>query len=69
MINRPEHMRLDKEVLEEWLDSDKAPTEYERIASMIGKMEYKRRQTCPGTKVSKVAFGVGRRLPVVNKWS
>ena len=69
MTNRPEHMRLDKEVLEEWLDSDQAPTEYERIASMIGKMEYKRRQTCPGTKVSKVAFGVGRRLPVVNKWS
>ncbi|MDC2963367.1 NAD(+) synthase [Gammaproteobacteria bacterium] len=69
MISCPEHMRLDKEVLEEWLDSDQAPTEYERIASMIGKMEYKRRQTCPGTKVSKVAFGVGRRLPVVNKWS
>ena len=69
MINRPEHVRLGKEVLKEWLDSDQASTEYERIASMIGKMEYKRRQTCPGTKVSKVAFGVGRRLPVVNKWS
>ncbi|MFL2504409.1 MAG: NAD(+) synthase [Candidatus Azotimanducaceae bacterium] len=68
-INRPEHMGSDKEVLEEWLDSDQAPTEYERIARMIGKMEYKRRQTCPGTKVSKVAFGVGRRLPVVKKWS
>ena len=69
MINRPEHVRLGKEVLKEWLDSDQASTEYQRIASMIGKMEYKRRQTCPGTKVSKVAFGVGRRLPVVNKWS
>ena len=62
-------MGSDKEVLEEWLDSDQAPTEYQRIAKMIGKMEYKRRQTCPGTKVSKVAFGVGRRLPVVKKWS
>jgi hypothetical protein len=36
---------------------------------LIGRMEFKRRQTCPGTKVSRVAFGIGRRIPIVEKWS
>jgi len=69
MVSPIERTSGDKEILEEWLDSSQAPAEHEQIVSLIGKMEYKRRQTCPGTKVSKVAFGVGRRLPVVKKWS
>ena len=40
-----------------------------RIIALIGRMEFKRRQTCPGIKVSKVAFGIGRRIPIVEKWS
>jgi NAD+ synthase (glutamine-hydrolysing) len=57
------------QVLMDWLDGEGAANDYERIVSLIGRMEYKRRQTCPGTKVSKVAFGIGRRIPIVEKWS
>ncbi len=30
--------------------------------------EYKRRQAAPGLKISKKAFGIGRRFPIVNKF-
>lgn len=59
----------DLNYLLEWLKQSDAPVDYQRIVRLIGKMEYKRRQTCPGTKVSKVAFGIGRRIPIVEKWS
>lgn len=55
--------------LQAWLASGEAEAEHARIIRLIGMMEYKRRQTCPGTKVSRVAFGTGRRVPVVEKWS
>ncbi len=59
----------DEGVLRSWLSQNDAEDDYRRIVSLIGRMEYKRRQTCPGTKVSKVAFGIGRRIPIVEKWS
>ncbi len=59
----------DEALLTSWIETDGAPADYARIVSLIGRMEYKRRQTCPGTKVSKVAFGIGRRIPIVEKWS
>lgn len=59
----------DEHHLDSWLARDDAPDDYRRIVSLIGRMEYKRRQTCPGVKVSKVAFGIGRRIPIVEKWS
>ena len=36
-----------------------------RIADMVDRNEYKRRQAAPGLRVSGKAFGVGRRLPIV----
>ncbi len=54
--------------LQAWIGDASAELDFNRIVSMIGRMEYKRRQTCPGTKVSKVAFGIGRRIPIVEKW-
>lgn len=60
---------LDVSRLRDWLKTSEAGQEYQRIVSLIGRMEFKRRQTCPGTKVSKVAFGIGRRIPIVEKWS
>jgi len=30
--------------------------------------EYKRRQAAPGLRVSSRAFGVGRRIPIVNHY-
>ena len=59
----------DLPILDGWLGGGRAVDDYHRIVSLIGKMEYKRRQSCPGTKVSKVAFGTGRRIPIVEKWS
>ena len=59
----------DEEALRQWLVRADAERDYHRLVSLIGKMEYKRRQTCPGTKVSRVAFGIGRRIPIVEKWS
>jgi NAD+ synthase (glutamine-hydrolysing) len=36
-----------------------------RVAGMVDRNEYKRRQAAPGLRVSPKAFGVGRRLPIV----
>lgn len=59
----------DMDLVLSWMKSSTAEADFNRIVSLIGRMEYKRRQTCPGTKVSKVAFGIGRRIPIVEKWS
>lgn len=64
-----ETISLDAGILSTWLGEDKAAVDFQRIISLMGRMEYKRRQTCPGTKVSKVAFGIGRRIPIVEQWS
>ena len=64
-----EKISSDTEFLTAWLASESAEIAFERILSLMGKMEFKRRQTCPGTKVSKVAFGMGRRVPIVEKWT
>jgi NAD+ synthase (glutamine-hydrolysing) len=37
----------------------------ERIAQMVDRAEFKRRQAAPGLRVSTKAFGIGRRLPIV----
>jgi NAD+ synthetase len=39
-----------------------------RIARMIDLAEYKRKQTAVGLKVTTVAFGAGRRMPIAQKW-
>ena len=42
------------------------------ISDLVQKVrisEYKRRQAPPGIRVSKKAFGVGRRYPIVNKFN
>lgn len=67
-IDGPDKITSDPARLLAWLETDMAESDYRRIVTLIGKMEYKRRQTCPGTKVSKVAFGIGRRIPIVEHW-
>lgn len=39
--------------------------EYQRMINKINFNEYKRRQAAPCIKVSKMAFGTGRRIPIV----
>jgi NAD+ synthase (glutamine-hydrolysing) len=40
------------------------PAVVARVLLMLDRAEYKRRQMAPGLKVSPVAFGVGRRMPI-----
>jgi len=39
-----------------------------RIARLVDRNEYKRRQAPPGVRVSPKAFGKDRRLPITNRW-
>jgi NAD+ synthase (glutamine-hydrolysing) len=40
----------------------------DRVIAMVDRAEYKRRQYPPGTKVSAIAFGKDRRLPMTSRW-
>lgn len=50
-----------------WICTAESPVQYERIIKMINRNEFKRRQAAPGIKLSKMAFGTGRRLPIVQR--
>ena len=39
------------------------------ILRKVDLREFKRYQSAPGLKVSNVAFGVGRRRPIVQQWT
>src|SRR5262245_6924990 len=39
-----------------------------RVVHLIDANEYKRRQSAPGLKVTSKAFGVGRRIPIAQKY-
>lgn len=40
----------------------------EKVVSMIDRSEYKRRQSPPGIKITKRAFGRDRRFPITNRY-
>jgi NAD+ synthetase len=40
-----------------------------RVIRLVDLNEYKRRQAPPGLRISSKAFGMGRRLPIVQKWT
>ena len=40
-----------------------------RIAGLVDRAEYKRRQSAPGLKVHPIAFGRDRRMPITNRFS
>jgi len=44
------------------------PDLVQRVARMVDRNEYKRRQAAPGVRVSPKAFGKDRRLPITNRW-
>ena len=60
------------------IDNEKSPSELvkngadldlvKNISKRISLNEYKRRQAAPGLRVSSKAFGMGRRIPIVNKF-
>ena len=40
----------------------------DRVITMVDRAEYKRRQYPPGPKISSIAFGKDRRLPMTSRW-
>ncbi len=52
--------------LEKAMGKDLSPAEAQRIARMIERSEYKRRQAPPGIKITPRAFGRDRRMPITN---
>jgi NAD+ synthase (glutamine-hydrolysing) len=65
-------------IIEGYVEDDKSFAELEaeghdgetvrRVARLIDRNEYKRRQAPPGVRVSPKAFGKDRRLPITNRW-
>jgi NAD+ synthase (glutamine-hydrolysing) len=43
-------------------------TTVRKVIRLIDLSEYKRRQAAPGLKVTTKAFGVGRRIPIAQKY-
>jgi len=73
----PEYADLDP-IIEEYVEGDRSVGELvdagydadtvRRVAWLIDRNEYKRRQAPPGVRVSPKAFGKDRRLPITNRW-
>ena len=71
----PDYDTLDG-ILEMYVEEDMAikeivaagfpPTVVERIARLVDRNEYKRRQAAPGVRITTKAFGRDRRLPITN---
>jgi NH3-dependent NAD+ synthetase len=40
----------------------------DRVVRLIDVNEYKRRQAAPGLKITSKAFGVGRRMPIAQRY-
>jgi NAD+ synthase (glutamine-hydrolysing) len=73
----PEYAVLDP-IIEGYVEDDLSIAELEaaghdadtvrRVARLVDRNEYKRRQAPPGVRVSPKAFGKDRRLPITNRW-
>jgi NAD+ synthase (glutamine-hydrolysing) len=44
------------------------PAVVDKVVSLVDRAEWKRRQMAPGPKISALAFGRDRRLPITSKW-
>jgi len=53
---------------EELVESGFDPEIVARVATMVDRAEYKRRQAPPGVKLRPKAFGRDRRMPITNLW-
>jgi len=73
----PDYDVLDP-ILEAYVEGDRTRGELDRagcdpdlvrrIAGLVDRAEYKRRQSPPGVRVSRKAFGKDRRLPITNRY-
>ncbi len=44
------------------------PTVVDKVIGLVDRAEWKRRQFAPGPKISSLAFGRDRRLPITSRW-
>jgi len=73
----PDYALLDP-IVEGYVEEDRSvaelveeghdPEAVRRVAWLVDRNEYKRRQAPPGVRVSPKAFGKDRRLPITNRW-
>ncbi len=73
----PDYDLLD-EILRRYIELDESPKlivseGYDRdtvlrVARMVDRNEYKRRQAAPGVRITRKAFGKDRRLPITNRF-
>ncbi len=66
-------------ILERYIELDMTPREIaelgfdiatvRRVAAMVDRNEYKRRQAAPGVRISKRAFGRDRRFPITSRYN
>jgi NAD+ synthase (glutamine-hydrolysing) len=73
----PDYAELDP-IVEGYVELDRSiadliaaghdPDVVRRVAALVDRNEYKRRQAAPGVRVSPKAFGKDRRLPITNRW-
>ncbi|MDJ0925305.1 MAG: NAD+ synthase [Acidimicrobiia bacterium] len=73
----PEYDVLDQ-VLRRYIELDQAPDVIveqgfdrelvAKVAGMVDRNEYKRRQAAPGVRITQKAFGKDRRLPITNRF-
>ena len=61
------HIEL-RQSAEEIIAQGFAPNIVQKILKMVRQSEYKRRQSCPGVKLSSMLFGKDRRYPLTNKF-
>jgi NAD+ synthase (glutamine-hydrolysing) len=73
----PPYSELDP-IIEGYVENDQSVAELiargfepelvRRVARLVDRNEYKRRQAPPGVRVSRKAFGKDRRPPITNRW-
>ena len=66
-------------ILERYIELDQTPHQIaaagfdlgtvKRVAAMVDRNEYKRRQAAPGVRVSERAFGRDRRFPITSRYN
>jgi NAD+ synthase (glutamine-hydrolysing) len=64
LVQYVEQDRSLQEIIDDGFDADLV----HRIAGLIDRNEYKRRQAAPGVRITRKAFGKDRRLPITNRY-
>ncbi len=63
-----EHYVVGAEGRSELIEAGFDPDVVDRVVGLVDRAEWKRRQFAPGPKISSVAFGRDRRLPITSRW-